>query len=237
MIRFLTDMLVSGWGLQMVTGTLMTLAVAVASVLFGVVIGGFGAAAKLSGQPVLKGIAEVYTTVVRGVPELLVIYLLFFGGNGMVMAVASIFGYDGYVEVNPFSIGVVAVGMISGSYSTEVLRGAVLAVPRGQIEAARACGMHTWLILRRVLIPQTLRYALPGLGNVWQLTLKDTSLISVTSLAEIMRTSQVASGSTHQPFLFYTLAMALYLLLTLFSTALLDRAERHFMRGVRRAEG
>jgi len=224
-----------GWGDEMLLGTVMTVAVAAASFLIGVVIGTVGAACKLAGGKWLRGAAEVYTTVVRGVPELLVIYLLFFGGNGMVMAVASVFGYDGYIEINAFTIGAIAVGMISGSYSTEVIRGAVLTVPKGQIEAARACGMGPGLILFRILAPLTLRFALPGLGNVLQLTLKDTALISVTSLTEIMRTASVASGSTHQPFLFYSAATVLYLILTLGLTALFDKAERLFSRGVRRS--
>ncbi|AWK89566.1 ABC transporter permease [Azospirillum thermophilum] len=224
----------NGWGGQLLAGTAMTMAVALSSFLLGLLFGAGGAAAKLSYSLTLRGVAEVYTTVVRGVPELLVIYLLFFGGSGMVMAVARVFGYDGYIELNAFSIGVASVGLISGAYSTEVIRGAVQAVPFGQIEAARACGMNRWLILRRVLVPQTLRYALPGLGNVWQLTLKDTALISVTALAEIMRVSHVAAGSTRQPFLFYSTAAALYLLLTTVSTTAFERAERYANRGVRR---
>jgi octopine/nopaline transport system permease protein len=225
----------NGWGWQILAGAGMTVAVAVSAFALGVVFGSLGAAAKLGESVVLRAVAEVYTTVVRGVPELLVIYLLFFGGSGMVGAVARVFGYDGYVELNAFSIGVVAVGLISGSYSTEVIRGAVQSVPHGQIEAARACGMGHWLILRRILVPQTLRYALPGLGNVWQLTLKDTSLVSVTALAEVMRVAHLGAGSTRQPFLFYTTAAVIYLLLTTVSTAAFDRAERHTMRGVRRA--
>ncbi len=225
----------NGWGWQILTGAGMTVAVAVSAFALGVLFGSLGAAAKLGESLILRAVAEVYTTVVRGVPELLVIYLLFFGGNGMVLAVARVFGYEGYVELNAFTIGVVAVGLISGSYSTEVIRGAVQSVPRGQIEAARACGMGRWLILRRILAPQTLRYALPGLGNVWQLTLKDTSLVSVTALAEVMRVAHLGAGSTRQPFLFYTTAAVIYLLLTTVSTAAFDRAERHTMRGVRRA--
>ncbi|MGQ9368704.1 ABC transporter permease [Azospirillum sp. ST 5-10] len=224
-----------GWGDQLLMGAAMTVAVSVSAFLLGLLFGTLGAAAKLGGNLILAGLAEVYTTVLRGVPELLVIYLLFFGGSGAVMALGRLFGYDGYIEVNAFSVGVLAVGLISGSYSTEVIRGAVQAVPHGQIEAARACGMNRWLVLRRVLVPQTLRYALPGLGNVWQLTLKDTSLISVTALAEIMRMAHVAAGSTREPFLFYTVAMVLYLILTSVSTAVFERAERHAMRGVRRA--
>lgn len=224
-----------GWGDEMLQGAAMTVAVATSAFLLGLVFGTLGASAKLSRNIVLFGVAEAYTTVVRGVPELLVIYLLFFGGSGMVMAVAAVFGYDEYIEVNAFVVGVVAVGLISGAYSTEVIRGAAQAVPYGQIEAARACGMGRWLILRRILGPLTLRHALPGLGNVWQLTLKDTALISVTALAEIMRQAAVAAGSTRQPFIFYAAAAVLYLLLTTVSTALFDRAEKRTMRGVRRA--
>ncbi|HEY0833964.1 MAG TPA: ABC transporter permease subunit [Azospirillum sp.] len=225
----------SGWGDELLSGAAMTLAVAVSAFLLGLVFGAAGAAAKLSYSLTLRALAEVYTTAVRGVPELLVIYLLFFGGGTMVQAVAGLFGHEGFIQLNAFTIGVVAVGLISGAYSTEVIRGAVQSVPHGQIEAARACGMGRWLILVRILAPQTLRFALPGLGNVWQLTLKDTSLISVTALAEIMRVAHVASGSTRQPFLFYATAAVLYLLLTTLSTLVFERAEQRAMRGVRRA--
>ncbi len=225
----------NGWGGQLLMGTAMTIAVAVSSFVFGILVGSVGASAKLSHSLILNGLADVYTTVVRGVPELLVIYLLFFGGNGVVTFVASVFGYDGRVELNAFTVGVVAVGLISGAYSTEVIRGAVRAVPFGQIEAARACGMGRWLILRRVLVPQTMRFALPGLGNIWQLTLKDTALVSVTALAELMRASQLAAGATRERFLFYGAAAVLYLALTSVSTLLFDRAEQFANRGVRRA--
>lgn len=216
-------------------GTAMTVAVAVSAFAFGILVGSLGASAKLSHSLILNGLADVYTTVVRGIPELLVIYLLFFGGNGVVTYLASVFGYGGRVELNAFTVGVVAVGLISGAYSTEVIRGAVRAVPFGQIEAARACGMGRWLILRRVLVPQTMRFALPGLGNIWQLTLKDTALVSVTALAELMRVTHLAAGATREPFLFYSAAAVLYLALTTVSTALFDRAEQIANRGVRRA--
>jgi len=225
----------NGWGGQLLMGTAMTVAVAVSAFAFGIVMGSLGASAKLSHSLILNALADVYTTVVRGIPELLVIYLLFFGGNGVVSAIASAFGYDGRVELNAFTIGVVAVGLISGAYSTEVIRGAVRSVPFGQIEAARACGMGRWLILRRVLVPQTMRFALPGLGNVWQLTLKDTALVSVTALAELMRITHLAAGATREPFLFYSAAAVLYLALTTVSTILFDRAEQTANRGVRRA--
>lgn len=224
-----------GWGDEMLRGALMTVAVSLSSMALGLALGALGAAAKLSALAPARWAAEGYTTVVRGVPELLVIYLLFFGGNGAAMFMASMFGYHGYIELNAFSIGTFAVGVVSGAYSTEVIRGAVLAVPRGQIEAARAIGMSRLLLFRRILLPQVARFALPGLGNVWQLTLKDTSLISVTGLVEIMRQAHVAAGSTRQPFTFYLVAACLYLLLTTFSNYGFRRAEAWAGRGVRRA--
>ncbi len=224
----------TGWGDQILLGAGMTVIVAVLSFLSGVVIGMAGAGAKLSHSAVLRGSADVYTTVVRGVPELLVIYLLFFGLPGAVQSVAGAFGYTGTLQVQPFTVGVLAVGIISGAYSTEVLRGAIQTIPAGQIEAARAVGMHRGLIFRRIMLPQIMRYALPGLGNVWQLTLKDTALISVTGLAELMRQSSVAARSTREPFVFYLVAALLFLVMTTFSTVAFQKAEQYYGRGVRR---
>jgi octopine/nopaline transport system permease protein len=225
----------AGWGDEMLRASLMTLAVSLSSMALGLILGSIAAAAKLSDLLPARAIAGFYTTVVRGVPELLVIYLLFFGGSGAVMFVAGIFGYHGYIELNAFTIGMVAVGVVSGAYSTEVIRGAVLSVPRGEIEAAKAIGMRRMLIFRRIMAPQVARFALPGLGNVWQLTLKDTALISVTGLVEIMRQAHVAAGSTRQPFTFYVVAAILYLILTTFSTYGFQKAEAWAGRGVRRA--
>lgn len=225
----------TGWGDNLLRGAGITVLIAVLSFAMGLPIGLLGAGAKLSDSRALRGIADVYTTVFRGVPELLVIYLFFFGSSQAIMKMAAIFGYTGYLELPPFLVGVLAVGVISGAYSTEVFRGAILAVPRGQIEAGMAMGMTPSLIFRRITLPQLLRFALPGLGNVWQLTLKDTALVSVTSLAELMRTAQVASGSTREPFLFYVTAAILYLVMTSVSQGLFQAAERHYDRGVRRA--
>ena len=225
----------AGWGDEMLRAAAMTLAVSLSSMALGLVFGTLGAAAKLSAIAPLRWLAEGYTTVVRGVPELLVIYLLFFGGSGAVMFLAGLFGYHGYIELNAFTIGTFAIGAISGAYSTEVIRGAVLAVPVGQIEAAEAIGMPRLLMFRRIMFPQVARFALPGLGNVWQFTLKDTALISVTGLVELMRQAHIAAGSTRQPFTFYVVAAMLYLVLTTFSNYGFKRAEDWADRGVRRA--
>jgi octopine/nopaline transport system permease protein len=189
----------------------------------------------LSTNRLIRAIGNTYTTIVRGIPELLVIYLLYFGFNNAVMSIAnSLFGYNQYIELPVFLIAALAVGIISGAYSTEVIRGAFLVVPKGQIEAAKSVGMSRFLVFYRVLIPQVMRYALPGLGNVWQLTLKDTALIMVTGLVEIMRQAHIASGSTYAPFTFYVSAAMLYLVLTTVSSRALNSAENWANKGVKR---
>ena len=222
----------NGWGALLLVATLMTLAVTATALLIGAVLGTLVATAKLSGNVLLVGLGNVYTTVFRGVPELLIIYLIYFGGSSAVTAVGQWLGYEGFLGLPSFAAGALAVGIISGSYQAEVYRGAYLAIAKGELEAASAIGMNRMLRLRRVVMPQVLRYAIPGLGNVWQLTLKDSALISVTGLAELMRTSQVAAGSTRQYFLFYIVGGVLYLLLTSFSDRVCKRAERRANRSM-----
>jgi len=225
----------TGWGDEILRGAAMTLAVAVLAYFIGIVVGFGIAGAKLSGSRIVRGAADGYTTVIRGVPELLVIYLLFFGMDPLIQAIAGAFGYGGTLRTDAFTVGTLSIALISGAYSAEVIRGAILAVPKGQIEAGRAFGMNRVMIFRRILLPQLLRLALPGLGNVWQLTLKDTALISVTGLAELMRLTSVAARSTREPFLFYLTAALLYLAMTTVSTIAFQRAERHYGRGAERA--
>ena len=225
-----------GWLDQMVMGAGMTIAVALAAYALGILIGSGLAAMKLSRSLILKGIAEVYTTVIRGIPELLVIYLVFFGGGAALRTIASgMFGYEGYIDPPLFVTGMVCIGVSAGAYASEVIRGAVQAVPKGQIEAAIAIGMSKSQRFWRVLVPQVARFALPGLGNVWQFTLKDTSLISVIGLVEIMRQAAIAAGSTREPFTFYLVAAILYLGLTSFSNRGFNWAETWANKGVRRA--
>lgn len=221
----------AGWGDEMLKGAFWTVAVSISSILLGLIIGIILASFKLSSFRPLKLFAEIYTTIVRGVPELLVIYLLFFGGSSAVMYVAKIFGYYDYIELQPFVIGTLAIGAISGAYSTEVIRGAVNSVPKAQFETGDALGLSRFWIYQKIIFPQVARLALPGIGNVWQITLKDTALISVTGLVEIMRQSRIASGSTHEPFIFYTAAIVLYLIITRLSNIVFDKAEEKYSRG------
>ena len=146
------------------------------------------------------------------------------------MKIAKVFGYNGYIELNALTISVIAIGIISATYSSEVLRAAYLSIPKGQAEAAKSLGLSRWQIFLKILTPQILRHAIPGLGNVWQVTLKDTSLISVTGLVEIMRQSYIAAGSTRDPLLFYSFAAVLYLFLTFFSMKILNRLENYYRR-------
>ena len=221
----------TGWGDELFIATLMTIAVSITAVLIGFIFALIFTPLKLSKNKFLNLIANTYTTIIRGVPELLVIYLFFFGGSAAVMFVASIFGYGEYIEINAFITGAFSIGIISGAYSTEVFRGAIQSIDKGQFEAANVLGLGKFGKFFKVILPQTLRLALPNLSNVWQITLKDTSLISVTGLVEIMRQSYVAAGSTRDPLFFYSFAAVLYLLLTFLSMKLINRLEAKYSRG------
>ena len=221
----------TGWGDELFYATLMTIAVAITAMLIGFLFALIFTPLKLSKNRFLNLIANSYTTVIRGVPELLVIYLLFFGGTGAVMYVASIFGYNEYIEINAFITGAFSIGIISGAYSTEVFRGAIQSIDKGQFEAANVLGLNKFGKFFRIILPQTLRLAIPNLSNVWQITLKDTSLISVTGLVEIMRQSYIAAGSTRDPLFFYSFAAVLYLLLTFLSMKLINKLEVRYSRG------
>jgi octopine/nopaline transport system permease protein len=225
----------NGWGPAMLTAAAMTLAVASCGFLVGSVIGSLAAWAKLSDSLIARGVADAYTTVLRGIPDLLVIYLFYFGGSAVLSKIAGLFGGSGFVGVPAFATGAAAIGIVSGAYQAEVFRGAYTALARGELEAARAVGMHRTLMFRRIVAPQVLRYAIPGLGNVWQLALKESALISVTGLVELLRQSAIGAGSTRQPFSFYFTAAMLYLVITTVSTWGFQRAEDYSMRGIRRA--
>ena len=221
----------TGWGDELLRATLMTIAVSITAMLIGFSFAAIFTPLKLSKFKFLNLIANIYTTVIRGVPELLVIYLFFFGGSGAIMFVASTFGYNEYIEINAFVTGSFAIGIISGAYSTEVFRGAIQSIDKGQFEAAKVLGFSKFKQFYKIVLPQMLRLAIPNLSNVWQITLKDTSLISVTGLVEIMRQSYIAAGSTRDPLFFYSFAAVLYLLLTFISMKLINKLEVKYSRG------
>ncbi len=225
----------AGWGVALSRGAVMTVAVALCGFLVGGVIGVVGAWAKLAGGRMVRLLAEGYTTVLRGIPDLLVIYLFYFGGSSVLTGIGHLFGQGGFLGLPGFVAGALAVGVTSGAQQTEVLRAAYRAVNPGEIEAATACGMSRAMRFRRIIAPLSLRHALPGMGNVWQVVLKESALISVTGVVELLRESQIGAGSTGRAFDFYMVAGGLYLLISAGSSALLRRAELQVSRGVRRA--
>ncbi|HTO32313.1 MAG TPA: ABC transporter permease subunit [Pararhizobium sp.] len=222
----------TGWGGLLLVAALMTLCVTAVALVIGAILGTLVAWAKLFGNRVMRFIGGTYTTVFRGVPELLIIYLVYFGGSSAVTAIGTAMGYEGFLGLPSFAAGALAVGIISGAYQAEVFRGAYLAIPKGELEAAQAIGMDRGLRFRRIIGPQVFRFAIPGIGNVWQLSLKDSALVSVTGLADLMRTSQVAAGSTRQHFLFFIVGGCLYLIMTSFSDRLFNSAEKRANRSM-----
>ena len=215
-----------GYGLTLLSGTVLTIELALVSLIVAVLLGAVGALAKTSHSTVAQTIAGVYTTVVRGVPDLVLMLLIFFGGQMLVNQLVEALGYDTYIEVSAFTAGVATIGFIYGAYMTETFRGAILAVPAGQLEAGQAFGMSPLQVLWRILLPQTIRHALPGFGNNWLVLLKTTALLSVLGLDDVLRKASLAAGATREPFTFYLAAALIYLLLTSISTVLLMRAER-----------
>jgi polar amino acid transport system permease protein len=220
-----------GWGGALIKGALVTLEIAVLAYLVGLVLGMLGAGAKLSRRRALLWLAELYTTLVRAVPELLLIILLFYAGSSGIAALLSAAGF-GRVEISGFAAAVGVLGVVQGAYQTEVFRGAILGIPRGQIEAARAFGMTPVMRLRRILVPLMLPLALPGLANLWMILLKDTALISVVGFSELLYVGKQAAGSTKHYFLFYVAVGAVYLVMTLGSNVVFGVLERQLRRGL-----
>lgn len=204
-----------GFGDQLLLGTWLTLKVALGGLLMGLTLGLIGAGLKLSRSRVAYAVGATYTTIIRGLPELLVVLIIYFGSATLLTRIGGWFGYDGYIELSPLAAGITALGIAFGAYATEVFRGAIQAIPRGQIEAAQACGMSRNQVFLRITLPQAWRVAIPGLGNLFQVLLKDTSLISVIGLEEIIRKSQIAISNTREPFTFYFTAALIYLTITI----------------------
>ncbi len=220
---------------QLIDGTLMTIKLALTSLVFALVFGLLGAWAKLSSSRLAQRLARAYTTVVRGVPDLVLILLVFYGGQVTLNNIGVMTGLWGYVEVSQFAAGAGTIGVIFGAYFTETFRGAIMAIPRGQIEAGISCGMPKSLIFRHIIWPQMVRYALPGFTNNWLVQLKTTALVSVIGLQDLVYNAFTAGRSTGQLFTFMAAAFVIYLMLTAVSDVALRALERHYSRGVVRA--
>ncbi len=216
-------------------GTWITIAVALASVVISVVLGLIGAWGKLAASALANRLANAYTTLIRGVPDLVLMLLLFYGGQQILNDLGDATGWWEYVEINQFVAGVFTIGFIYGAYMTETFRGAYLSIPRGEIEAGIASGMSGGLVFRRIIWPQLVRYALPSFGNNWLVLLKTTALVSVLGLHELVWESFSAGRSTRQLFTFFFVALVIYLVLTAVSDVGLRWLDRRYSVGVRRA--
>jgi len=221
-----------GYGPSILDGTVVTLTVSLASLAISMLLGIIGALSKLSPFKALRFAAQVYTTVIRGIPDLVLMLLVFFGGQVFINQVAPMLGYDEYIDINPFIAGVSTIGFIFGAYMTETFRGAILAVNKGQLEAGNAYGMTGFQVFRRILMPQMVRHALPGFGNVWLVLIKTTALVSIIGLDDMVRKAALAAGATRLPFTFYAVVAFNYLVITTISIYFLKWLDTRYSAGV-----
>jgi His/Glu/Gln/Arg/opine family amino acid ABC transporter permease subunit len=224
-----------GYGHFLIEGAQMTIIVAVLAMALTIAMGLVGALGKLSRFRWARRLADLYTTIIRGVPELVLLLLIYYGGTVLLQHAAKLFGREEPIDINAFVAGVLVIGFIYGAYATETFRGAFQAVPKGQIEAAMACGMNRRQIFWRIRLPQVWRFAIPGLGNVWLVLLKATSLMSVIGVEELTRKADLAKAPTREPFTFFISAAFIYLVFTAISDYGRHWAEKRANVGVRRA--
>ncbi|MBA8613241.1 ABC transporter permease [Vibrio cholerae] len=236
-----------GYEASILKGALLTIEVAVLSLLLAMLLGMLGALAKMAPYRWARAIATLYTTIIRGIPDLVLMMLIFFGGQILLNNGLSWFNefinqwltardpnhewvayLPDYVDISPFVAGVLTIGFIFGAYMAETFRGAILAVDKGELEAAKAYGMSAAMSFRRILLPQMIRHAIPGFGNNWLVLLKTTALVSIIGLEDMVRISSLAAGSTKMPFTFYMAVAIIFLCFTSVSTGLLKLLERKF---------
>lgn len=208
-------------------GALVTIALALVSLALATALGALAAAARLGGGPIGRGAVFAYAAIVRGVPDLVMILLVYFGGQRIYNALLGFFGVE-TGSLSPFWAGVIAIGFIYGAYLAETFRGAYMTIPRGQLEAGKALGLRGVSLIGLVMIPQLIRFALPGYGNVWQVLVKSTAVVSVIGLGDLVGLANDAGKTTRQPFVFFMAVMAVYLVITWASTSALNRLERRY---------
>ena len=219
-----------GWGWNLVRGLASTVQIALGAFALGLAIGLLGALGKLHGSSPVRWLLEIYTTLIRAVPELVLILLLYYAGTQLINDVLAAFGRRP-IDISGLVAGIAVLGIVQGAYATEVIRGAMRSVPRGQLEAAAAFGMRPSQVLRRITIPAMIPFALPGLANLWLIVLKDTALLAVVGFTELAMTTRQAAGSTRAYFMFFLVAALIYLCLTLLSNVLFRALERRARRG------
>ncbi|TAN30562.1 MAG: ABC transporter permease [Castellaniella sp.] len=225
-------MFLNGYGPLILAGTWVTIQLALLSLVVAVVLGLMGAWAKLSNAWLPRMVATAYTTLIRGVPDLVLMLLIFFSMQIYLNDLTDLLGLDA-INIDPFAAGVLTLGFIYGAYFAETFRGAFMAVPSGQLESATAYGMREFQVFRRILFPQMMRHALPGIGNNWQVLLKSTALVSLIGLTDLVKVSQDAGNVTFRVFLFISLTGLIYLILTTASNFVLYGLYRHYSVGVR----
>jgi His/Glu/Gln/Arg/opine family amino acid ABC transporter permease subunit len=225
-----------GYGDEFLRGALFTIQLSVVSYIVAFILGLLGAGAKLSGNRFLYRIGDLYTTLIRAIPELLFIILIYYAGGSAIKALLLNIGLVGEnFQVSAFAAVVVALGLIYGAYLTDILRGAIQAIPKGQIEAGRAYGMHAPMRFRRIIFPQMIRFAIPGMGNQWLNITNDSALVSVVGAFELVKAAAAAAQQTKEYLFFYSVGAACFLVITIISMLVLQQIERRASRGVRRA--
>ena len=220
-----------GWGDELLYGLFLTMRLFIVTLPIGLVLGFLIALAKRSDKTWLSTIANIYTTVFRGVPELLTLFIIFYGGQILLQSIAEIFADDISVDLSAFLAGVIALGFVFSAYASEVFLSAMNAVSDGQSEAARSMGMSWFRTMQKVVFPQIIRHALPGLSNLTLILQKDTALVSILALNELLRETQVAVGNTKEPILFYSVACGLYVLVAFLTSIFLKQVESWANRG------
>jgi len=221
---------------SLLEGSAVTLAVALSSLAIAALLGLIGALAKLSRSRVARGVAATYTTLIRGVPDLVLMLLVFYGGQLGINAIAPMLGHEDYIDIDPFFAGVLTIGFIFGAYLTEAFRGAFLAVPPGQREAGLAYGMSPRQVLWRITLPQMLRHALPGISNNWLVLIKSTAIVSVIGLSDLMTRGKQAAGTTREPFTFFLAVAVIYLVFTSVSELVFAWAQKRLAIGTKRGQ-
>lgn len=220
----------AGWGDEIAYGFLVTASLAVATLPVGLVIGFFVALAKQSEEKSLRLAGNIYTTIFRGLPELLTLFIVYYGLQILVQQFLATVGYEGAVEINAFVAGMIALGVVFSAYCSEVLLSAFKAIPHGQYEAGDALGLHRGKTMRLIILPQLIRIALPGLGNLWMALLKDTALVSVIGLPDTLRQTGIAARVTKHAFEFFGIACVLFLVLAMISSVVFSALERSTKR-------
>jgi arginine/ornithine transport system permease protein len=226
----------SAYYLAILQGSLSTVGVSLCALLVSIVLGLIGAAAKLSGRPVLVALATLYTTIVRGIPELVLMLLVFYGGTIGVNNLLEWLGSESSIDINPFVAGVLTIGFIYGAFMTETFRGAILSIPKGQMEAAWAFGMGRLQTFLRITAPQMVRYALPGFTNNWLVLIKATALVSLIGLQEMTYLAKQASAATRSPFEFFLFTAGLFLIYTSVSLFVLRKLNARYSLGTKRGQ-